>query len=172
MLKKNIQICFRQFIGKYFMESRNLFCLFIPGLVKMKAYECCILGKINRLLSIENLFCCLVFQQLYYVKQRTEQSKLVSIKKSNVFSLKIFDVCVSKKIVFAFLYFFIEEKLYINVLNGMFSGALANALANPTDLLKVRSSYLYLSFIIRFRFVCKLIIQVFKAKDFFLRWRL
>ena len=34
---------------------------------------------------------------------------------------------------------FAEEKLYINVLNGMFSGALANALANPTDLLKVRA---------------------------------
>lgn len=34
--------------------------------------------------------------------------------------------------------YFLEEKLYINVLNGMFSGALANAMANPTDLLKVR----------------------------------
>ncbi|CAF0979042.1 unnamed protein product [Rotaria magnacalcarata] len=31
-----------------------------------------------------------------------------------------------------------QEKLYINVLNGMFSGALANAIANPTDLLKIR----------------------------------
>ncbi len=35
-------------------------------------------------------------------------------------------------------FFFIEEKLYINVLNGMFSGAFANAVANPTDLLKVQ----------------------------------
>lgn len=34
--------------------------------------------------------------------------------------------------------FFLEEKLHINVLIGMFSGALANAIANPTDLLKVR----------------------------------
>jgi len=33
--------------------------------------------------------------------------------------------------------FFVEEKLYLNVLNGMFSGALSNAIANPTDLLKV-----------------------------------
>ena len=33
----------------------------------------------------------------------------------------------------------LEEKLHINVLNGMFSGALANAIANPTDLLKVNS---------------------------------
>ncbi|CAF0720247.1 unnamed protein product [Rotaria sordida] len=31
-----------------------------------------------------------------------------------------------------------QEKLYINVLNGMFAGAFANALANPTDLLKIR----------------------------------
>jgi len=31
-----------------------------------------------------------------------------------------------------------QEKLYINVLNGMFSGAFANAIANPTDLLKIR----------------------------------
>ncbi|CAF3853376.1 unnamed protein product [Rotaria sp. Silwood2] len=31
-----------------------------------------------------------------------------------------------------------QEKLYINVLSGMFSGALANAIANPTDLLKIR----------------------------------
>ncbi|CAF0959648.1 unnamed protein product [Adineta steineri] len=31
-----------------------------------------------------------------------------------------------------------QEKLYINVLNGMFSGSLANAIANPTDLLKIR----------------------------------
>jgi len=33
---------------------------------------------------------------------------------------------------------FIEEKLHINVLIGMLSGALANAMANPTDLLKVK----------------------------------
>ncbi len=39
---------------------------------------------------------------------------------------------------FSSSYFFLEEKLYINVLNGMFSGALANAIANPTDLLKVK----------------------------------
>ncbi|CAF0864518.1 unnamed protein product [Didymodactylos carnosus] len=30
------------------------------------------------------------------------------------------------------------EKLYINVVSGMFSGAVANALASPTDLLKIR----------------------------------
>lgn len=32
---------------------------------------------------------------------------------------------------------YLEEKLHLNILNGMFSGALANSLANPTDLLKV-----------------------------------
>lgn len=31
-----------------------------------------------------------------------------------------------------------QEKLHLNILNGMFSGALANSLANPTDLLKIR----------------------------------
>jgi hypothetical protein len=42
------------------------------------------------------------------------------------------------KLFFFIILFFLEEKLYINVLNGMFSGALANAIANPTDLLKVK----------------------------------
>lgn len=31
-----------------------------------------------------------------------------------------------------------QEKLHLNILNGMFSGALSNAIANPTDLLKIR----------------------------------
>ncbi|CAF0994578.1 unnamed protein product [Adineta ricciae] len=31
-----------------------------------------------------------------------------------------------------------QEKLYINVLNGMLSGSVSNAIANPTDLLKIR----------------------------------
>jgi hypothetical protein len=40
-------------------------------------------------------------------------------------------------------FFFLEEKLYVNVLSGMFSGSLANAIANPTDLLKVQSIEIY-----------------------------
>lgn len=62
-----------------------------------------------------------------------------------------------------------EEKLHINVCNGMFSGALANAIANPTDLLKVNRTKQrrYENIVNVFRSECKQIIRAFEEKDFF-----
>lgn len=54
----------------------------------------------------------------------------------------------------------------------MFSGALSNAIANPTDLLKVKSKLEMnesKSMEFSLRFECKPIIRVFKANDYFQR---